>query len=268
MADGTGTLAGCRPAAGRTGSVRVEHVMGTAVSVSSPERVPEAVLGRVFGWLHRVDAVYSTYRRDSQVSRLRRGELRPSGCAEDVRVVLRLCARLRNLTGGYFDACVGGRENLDPSGLVKGWAAERASALLASAGVRSSVVNAGGDVRLRGGAGPGRAWRVGIGDPFRPGELLTVVAGRDVAVATSGTYERGEHVIDPHTGRPSADLVAVTVIGPSLTWADAFATAALAMDRSRAAGWLAELPRYAGLLVGADGEARHTPGFARYLALG
>jgi thiamine biosynthesis lipoprotein len=247
---------------------RVEHVMGTAVSIAAAEPVPAAVFDRVFGWLRRVDAVYSTYRPESQVSRLRRGELEPSGCDPDVRVVLRLCERLRACTGGYFDVCIGGRGRLDPSGLVKGWAAERASALLASCGVSDHMVNAGGDVRLRRDGADGRPWRVGLADPLAPGGLLAVVAGCDLAVATSGTAERGAHVLDPHTERPAADLAAVTVVGPSLTWADAFATAAMAMGRVRAGGWLARLPRYAGLLVGADGDVRHTPGFSRYLVTG
>jgi thiamine biosynthesis lipoprotein len=245
---------------------RVEYVMGTAVSLAATEPVPPEAFDRAFGWLHRVDRVYSTYKPDSQISRLRRGELDESGCDPDVRVVLKLCERLRTWTGGYFDAAPAGRAGLDPSGLVKGWAAERASAILAGSGVRASIVNAGGDVRLRGSASGGEPWRVGISDPYRSGELLTVVTGRDVAVATSGSYERGDHVLDPHTGEPARDLVAVTVVGPSLTWADAFATAAVAMGRARAAGWLAGLPRYAGLLAGADGDVRYTPGFARYLA--
>lgn len=165
----------------------------------------------------------------------------------------------RGVTGGYFDVYAGGR--LDPSGLVKGWAVEQASARLAAAGAPHTSVNGGGDVRLRGGAAPGRPWRVGLAHPLRRGTLVAVVeGGGDLAVATSGTAERGAHVLDPWTGRPAVGLAAVTVVGPELGSVDAYATAAFARGPA-AREWLEGLPGHEGLGVGLDGGGWVTSGF-------
>jgi thiamine biosynthesis lipoprotein len=82
-------------------------------------------------------------------------------------------------------------------------------------------------------------------------------------VATSGTYQRGAHVIDPHRGRAATELAAVTVIGPTLTLADAYATAALAMG-NRAAGWLEAIPDHEAMFVDTAGLAWETSRFASF----
>ena len=106
--------------------------------------------------------------------------------------------------------------------------------MLSAAGSRNHCVNGGGDVQCVGEAAPDRPWRVGIADPLRSGALCDTVAGSGrFAVATSGTSERGEHVIDPHTGRSPHGLASVTVVGTDLAVADAYATAAFAMGPAR-----------------------------------
>lgn len=179
---------------------------------------------RVFAWLRWVDATFSTYRADSEISRLDRGEL--AGPHPLVREVLARCEALRRETGGYFDARAGGR--LDPSGYVKGWAVERAAAF----GRGRFLIDAGGDVVLRG------RWRVGIRHPHERGKLAGAITVADCAVATSGAYERGAHVLDPFTGRPASGLSSVTVVGRDLGIADAYATAAFAAGDPR---WIAPL---------------------------
>ena len=119
-------------------------------------------------------------------------------------------------TDGWFDARAGGR--LDPSGYVKGWAVERA----AGYGRGRCLIDAGGDVVLRG------EWRVGIRHPYERDRLAAAITLSDCAVATSGAYERGPHVLDPRTGRPASGLASVTVIDRDLGTADAYATAAFA----------------------------------------
>ena len=198
----------------------VEHVMGMPVRVSG-----DVDAARVFAWLRWVDATFSTYRPDSEISRLDRGErFDPHPL---VRSVLARCEALRAATGGLFDAQAGGR--LDPSGYVKGWAVQRAAAF----GRGRFLIDAGGDVVLRG------EWRVGIRHPYEPGRLAAAIAVRDCAVATSGTYERGPHIIDPRTGRPATGLSSVTVIARDLGTADAYATAAFVAGDPR---WSAGLP--------------------------
>lgn len=203
-------------------------VMGTAVSIElaadRPDDELRSLIADVCGWLHEVDARFSTYREDSEVSRMGRGELTSTDCHPDLRHVLGACADLWRATDGYFDAYAGGV--LDPSGYVKGWAVEEASRRLAAAGCHTHYIGAGGDIRARG----DRVWRIGVRHPWDETKVAWKLAVTDAAVATSGTYERGGHVINPRTGKPAHVLRSVTVVGPDLTLADAYATAALAMD--------------------------------------
>lgn len=243
--------------------------MGTVFSfdVRTPGFDPAAI-GEAVRFLHDADATFSTYRADSEISRLRRGELDVERAGPEVREILQRCAELELETDGYFSAYAGGE--LDPSGLVKGWAIERASDLLRAAGSTDHCVNGGGDVQCAGDAAPGVPWRVGIAHPQRPGTVAAVVAGTGLAVATSGTAERGHHVLDPHTGRapesraPESTApeskVSVTVVGHRLSVVDAYATAAFAMGAG-AKQWLEGRSGVWGFGVAADGSTWQTAGF-------
>jgi thiamine biosynthesis lipoprotein len=243
------------------GSRRIEHVMGMPVIVDvRDEHIGNDVIDEVFDWLRLVDARFSTFKLDSEICRIDRGELSPERAHPDVLEILMRCELLRAETGGYFDARAGASRQLDPSGLVKGWSVDRAAALLDAAGATSYAVNAGGDIRLRGGALPENAWRVGIQHPLERDRVAAVVETRDLAVATSGAYERGEHVIDPHTHKPPTGVLSVTVTGPDLATADAYATAAFAMG-SRGARWSAGLHDYEAMTILADGRVLFTHGF-------
>ncbi|MFE0792979.1 thiamine biosynthesis protein [Streptomyces sp. alain-838] len=201
---------------------RVEHVMGFPVSlrVDDPD-VPEEAADAVFRWLREVDARFSPFRDDSEVSRLERGEV--ARFSADLAEVLDLCEAYRVATGGAFDVRLPGR-GLDPCAVVKGWSVQRAAGLLRAAGARRFCLNAGGDVVVAGGP-----WRVGVRHPEDAGRLCTVLEVADGAVATSARYERGGHIVDGRTGRPATGLLAVTVVAPTLTEADTVATAAFAM---------------------------------------
>ncbi|MGH2719261.1 MAG: FAD:protein FMN transferase, partial [Actinomycetota bacterium] len=196
-------------------------VMGTVFTLDIVTELPEASLDPAIdeasAWLRWVDGTFSTYQPGSEISRLRRGDLGLAQCHPEVRAVLDRCRRLSEETEGYFDAWAGPDRALDPSGLVKGWAAERASQLLVAAGATNHCLNAAGDVALAGAPARGERWRVGVVHPLHPQHLTTVVAVGSGGVATSGTAERGVHVFDPHTGRGATDLASVTVVGPSLT---------------------------------------------------
>jgi FAD:protein FMN transferase len=243
-------------------TLRVEQVMGTAISVDVRDSgVSPGALDEVFAWFRRVDETFSTYKSQSPISRLGRGEIALADCDDDVAWVLDRCEEIRLATGGYFDAWATG--TLDPSGLVKGWSVEVASALLAARGSVNHCINAGGDIRLRGEPEPGRAWQAGIAHPLFPGRLTVVVAGRDLAVATSGIAQRGRHVIDPIRRQPAAALASVTIVGSRLTETDAFATAALAMGVD-APGWLERLAGHEAYVIDAGGHVWWTAGFARF----
>jgi thiamine biosynthesis lipoprotein len=262
-AAGQGTGAGLRTV--------VEQIMGTAVSITvcsdgtqAPSPQTDQAVEEAFATLRRADRLFSPFRSDSQVSRLRDGRVPPECCDHEVGDVLALCEDLQRSTGGYFSAYAAGPDRLDLCGVVKGWATDRASDGLRAAGLRAHYINAGGDVRLRGQPAVDRLWRVGIADPHRPGHLLAIVHGSDLAVATSGTAERGAHVLDPYRGVPALELASVTVIGPNLALADAYATASVAMG-ARALQWLPELDGYEALVVHADDSTWWTPGISSLL---
>jgi len=221
--------------------------MGTVITVDVRDaNMTESSMDAVFAWFHNVDETFSTFRPDSEISRLSRGELRIFECKPDVREVLDLCEEVRVLSHGTFDIRRNG--GIDPLGLVKGWSVERASTMLAAAGARNFFINAGGDVIVRGRPEPGRTWRLGIRHPEQADRVAAVLAIRDVAVATSGTYERGQHIVDPRTGCPPSELLSMTVVGPSLTFADAYSTAAFVMGE-RGAPWLAGIDGYDALAI-------------------
>lgn len=238
-----------------------EHVMGTVFSFTVRDPGPETgeALRRITERLHRIDEVFSTYRADSDISRLGRGELTPAQCDPEVAEVVERCREVAAETDGWFSERPDGR--LDPSGWVKGWAVEEASRTLLAAGSTQHSVSGGGDVQTCGGP-----WRIGIAHPLRPGTLIAIATGHDLAVATSGTAERGPHILDPHTGRPATGLASLTLIGRHLARTDAWATAAFAMGPDRALTWAEARPEIEALAVLPDGTTRHTAGLPRYLA--
>ena len=252
-----------------TRRIQVEHIMGTAISIDLRDPAVDArLVETTFDWLREVDARFSTYQPQSEISRLGRGEVTVEECHADVADVLSLCEELREESEGVFNAwrCrPDGR--LDPSGVVKGWAVERAAGILERGGARNFCVNAGGDVVCRGEPEPGRPWRIGIRHPRETGAVAAVVHGYDLAVATSGAYERGDHIVDARTGMPSCTLLSLTVAGPSLTMADAYATAGFAMGNA-GVEWVATRPGYAPFAVTASGRVQCSDAFAGLLVSG
>ncbi|HEY4410040.1 MAG TPA: FAD:protein FMN transferase [Acidimicrobiia bacterium] len=262
-------MTGPAPAAPRR--AWVEQIMGMPISIhlrgaGLADGAVEAAVASVFEDLREVDSVFSTYRPDSDISRLNRGELTVAGCHPSVTEVVDLCDEAGRRTGGTFDPHLpgpDGRTWFDPSGLVKGWATERAAAHLEDVSRRVGVdfcLNAGGDVAVGVATTASPPWRVGIEDPDRHHGLLGVVPLRSGGVATSGSAHRGGHIIDPRTGRPADTLRAATVTGPSLMWADVYATATIVAGPA-ALEWIADLPGYEALVVTAAGDLLATPEF-------
>ena len=208
---------------------RVEHVMGMPVIVDvRDDEIGEDAIDEVFAWFGWVDATFSTFKPDSEICRLDRGELSLDDAHPEVRAVLERCEELSEETGGYFDLRAGPRRPARPVRAREGMVGRpRRRHPRRRPGATSYAVNAGGDIRLRGGALPDDRWRVGIQHPLERDRIAAVVESRDLAIATSGAYERGEHVLDPHTRRPPSGVLSVTITGPDLATADAYATAAL-----------------------------------------
>jgi len=251
---------------------RVELIWGSAISVEVREQDDTTLLDATFGWFDTVDRLFSTWRDDSEIVRYARGELSDDELDLDVVTVLQLAEELRIETGGAFDIRATamapephgpGWCPIDPSGVVKGWAVERAGAMLEERGAHDFCINAGGDVLTRGCAASGSPWQVGIQHPWERGSVAAVVAVGDGAVATSGRYERGDHVISPRTGAPARGLASVTVVSDDLARADAYATAVMALG-SEGLDWLADGCAIDAMAITDDRAVWTTPGFARW----
>jgi thiamine biosynthesis lipoprotein len=203
-----------------------------AEDVDSPW-VAQAV-EEAFDLLREADRLFSPYREDSEVSRIRRGDLAPAQADPLVRQVITLCRQATALTQGAFTDQLPddrGVPRFDPTGLVKGWAAERAGRRLAALPATTFCLNAGGDVVVGGRATRTAArrsvapWRVGIEDPRDRTRVAEVVEIDQGGVATSGNAARGAHLYDPYARKVVDRGGSVTVVGPSLMWADVWATA-------------------------------------------
>ena len=234
--------------------------MGMPIVVDVRDDCGDEVLDGLFDWFREVDERFSTYKDTSEISRLNRGELHIRDCHPDVRWVLARCDELREETGGFFDARYASLIEVDPSGLVKGWSVDRGGELLEARGLENYSINAGGDIRIRGAALPDTTWRTGIQHPVLLERVAAVVESNDLALATSGTYVRGEHIVDPHTGAPPSGLLSISIAGPDLATADAYATAAFAMGEDGAA-WSATRAPYESFVILADERSFSTPGF-------
>jgi len=217
----------------------------------------------VFAYLRTVDCTFSTYKSDSETERINRHELLEKESSEEMQTIIALCETTRIETGGFFDARYQGR--FDPSGFVKGYALQRAAQILHMRGFKDFFVEAGGDIQTSGHNSRGEKWRVGIRDPFKPSELVMVVHLSGEGIATSGTYERGEHIYDPVHRRPANEVASMSIIATGVYDADRFATAAFAMGR-QGLPFIGALPVLHGFMVTCDGRAYCTPGFQRYTA--
>jgi thiamine biosynthesis lipoprotein len=243
------------------------------ISVDVRDPVATDVIDDVFEWFARVDDLFSTWRPETEISCLARGELEFEAGQPEVRTVLAACAQLKRETNGAFDIEAArkletlhpGQAAIDPSGYVKGWAVEEAARRFVEAGVRNFSIGAGGDVVVRGGPDPGddrSAWRVGIAHPWERDGVSMVLGLRDLACATSGRYERGDHVLDPRDGTPATDLMAATVVGADLGVADAYATALMVLGTG-GLSWLADKPGYDAAVITPDRQVVVTPGLER-----
>ena len=208
---------------------RTEQIMGIPMSIDlrdgPDERTGEEVIGVAFDVLRSADRRFTPFQADSELRRYERGEIAAS---TELAEVLEI-ARLATIASGGAFTVHAPDGSLDTNGVVKGWAAERAAQTLLAHGAQNFCLNAGGDVVTRGEPEPGSPWQIGVRDPSDPRRIMAVVAQRDGAVATSGTYERGAHVWDGRTGEPARTLVAATVVADSLLTADVLATCVLAL---------------------------------------
>jgi FAD:protein FMN transferase len=257
----------------RRGAFHVEHVMGMPVGIDIRDDIEvqdaDAAIADVVDWLHLVDETWSTWKDDSLITRFARGDVTPDELPTFMHRILDRCELLSAETGGAFDIHVPAPNGtrLEPSGFIKGWAVEQAAAFLTMHGITNAAINAGGDIAVRGAADPVAAtgWTVGVRHPQQADALAASLRLHGQwAVATSGAYERGAHIIDPRTGQPAASgLQSVTVIGADLALVDVAATAIFVMGLD-GLDWLLDRPRTEALdafVITDDNRCVSTPGF-------
>lgn len=238
----------------------VEEIMGMPISIhvhsraARPAAGTDAAVRACFDELHEIDRLFSPFRTDSDVSRVQRGELSIEDADPRVATVAEACRSAEEATGGLFSARW--RGVFDPTGYVKGWAVENSARRHLAPLVENDIaagINAGGDMQLFSAPDSDWRWNVGITDPRTPGTLLATLDVRDGAVATSGTGERGAHIIDPRSGEAATGVLSATVVADSLASADVWATAAVVagFDDRR---WIADSLTRTGLVLAADGR--------------
>ena len=231
------------------------------ITVEIISEASEKLINMVFDYFHKIDERFSTYKPNSEISKVNNG-LAKNKWSKEMKTVFTLCKDTKDITKGYFDIKNG--NIFDPSGLVKGWSINNAAELLKSEGIKNFYIEAGGDIQVYGRTLEGKAWTIGIRNPFNIEEIIKVVELEDQAIATSGTYIRGQHIYNPHSSdKEITDVKSLSVIASNIYEADRFATAAFAMGKD-GISFIEEMPGLEGYMVDRDKIATFTSGFERY----
>jgi thiamine biosynthesis lipoprotein len=236
---------------------QTQIIMGMPITVRI-EGSTDQPIKKVFNFFKQVDQRFSTYKKNSEVSKLNRGELKKSELSDQLKLVQKLCQETKLETDGYFDP-IDKSNNFDPSGIVNGWAINEAGKILRKEDIKIFFIDAGGDIQVS-----GKIWKVGIRNPFSVKEIIKVIEVKSEGVATSGTYERGQHIYNPKTGTEVEEIVSLTVIGSNIYEADRFATAAFAMGKA-GINFIEQMQGLEGYMIDDKGIATLTSGFTKYV---
>lgn len=239
--------------------------MPITVEIVSDADVNTAI-EEVFSYFVSVDTRFSTYKTESEIMRINRGELPESAWSTDMHEIFALAEKTKEESKGYFDMHHPDG-HIDPSGIVKGWSIRNAARLLYQKGYENFSIEAGGDIQTSGTNAQGKPWSIGIRNPFTPNTIVKIIYPQGKGVATSGLYERGNHIYDPHhPEQPLTALASLTVIGPDVCEADRFSTPAFAMGNA-GISFIETLPGYEGYSIDQDGMATMTSGFEAYTTI-
>lgn len=235
--------------------------MPITIEIAGPS-VSAGIFDKVFQYFDDIDRKFSTYKEDSEITRINNGEIKEADYSDDVKTIFKLSDQTKEETGGYFDI-VTPAGKVDPSGLVKGWSIWNAADLLQKDGFLNFYVDAGGDIEARGRNDEGEKWAIGIRNPFNEREIIKVIRLSNGGVATSGTYVRGGHIYNPKNGKLADEIVSLTVVGPNVYEADRFATAAFAMGK-KGIDFIEDLEGLEGYMIDKNGTATMTSDFDKY----
>lgn len=238
-------------------------IMGMPVTLMTPdEHIATASLEKIFDFFRRIDQKYSPFITTSDVAKINNGELAAENYDQELREILALAEKTKHETDGYFD--VWHNDTFDPSGIVKGWAIQKASSMMQEL-TSNFYVEAGGDIQVGGTNDQGKPWRIGVRNPFDRNETIAVVELTNQAIATSGTAIRGQHIYNPHSHAPLEEIISLSVIAPTILGADRMATAAFAMGEN-GVRFIQRLNGYEGYMITQDKQAVQTSGWHTYEA--
>jgi thiamine biosynthesis lipoprotein len=271
--------------------------MGTLVSISALGRsqgLIDDAIGQAFAEMDRLIAIFSRFEPASALTALNDvGRL--DGPPPELAHVVSHALRYHALTQGAFDitvepllhpdanraaalALVGaehvtaskrairfGREGMGVTldGIAKGYIIDAMARALSASGVRHFLINAGGDIRAAGTRENGRPWTVGVWDPDAPGLFPDIIHLTDAAVATSGKYARGDHIVDAATGRSPNHHRSVSALAPTTIAADALATALFVLDAARGLALVESLAHCECLILDSDGRQFRSSGWRK-----
>lgn len=249
------------------------EVMGTVASALVPahevERIGVDGAARIIdaceAFLVDIDLRMSHYRADSEMTLVTTGQIAATEASDDIIEVLTTCAELFDESKGVFTIKNPQTGQIDTAGYVKGWAVQGAVDNAADLGAEHLLLGVGGDVAVLGSRLADRPWQIAIADPQVEAGVAAVVIVSD-AIATSGTSERGFHIwnVRPEDEQNPA-LLSMTVLGPDLALADAYATIGFAMGFA-GLEWVATRGDYEAFAVLADGRRFGTPGLPELMA--
>ncbi len=218
-------------------------------------------LDKVFDYFQTIDERFSPFKETSETSALNKA-LPEKNWSDDMKTIVALAEKTKRETEGYFNVMTpDGKFN--PVGIVKGWAIKNAADILRQAGFRNFYLDAGGDIEVGGGNDHGEKWSIGIKNPFKQDEIVKTLFATDLGIATSGTYIRGDHIYDPHTGQTNNDVVSLTIVGPDVCEADRFATGAFAMGE-KGIQFIEKRSGLEGYMIDKNGMATMTSGFSKF----
>jgi thiamine biosynthesis lipoprotein len=259
-------------------------IMGLPITVEVVDsNVNTSSLDEVFAYFVSVDERFSPFKPNSEVSQLNKRLKEPAQnfligshepqessasasatsekLSHEMQEIIWLAEKTKQETNGYFDIQKPDG-SIDPSGIVKGWAIKNAADMIAEKGYKNYYVEAGGDIQCAGTNAEDKEWSVGIRNPFNVREIVKVIYPRGKGIATSGSYERGSHIYNPHSPTDTlSEVVSITVVGPDVLEADRFATAAFAMG-VRGVTFIETLPGFEAYSIDRTGVATMTRNFS------
>ncbi len=220
------------------------------------------VFEEIFNYLISIDEHFSTYKKNSEITLYNEGKIAEKDLSSDMKKVFKLSQETKDQTDGFFDIKYNGK--IDPSGLVKGWAIYNASEILRKKGFKNFYVEIAGDIEVVGLNNEGEKWAIGIRNPFNKKENVKIVYLSNCGIATSGTYERGDHIYNPKEKKLAKEIASLTIIGPNIYEADRFVSACFAMGKA-GVYFIEKLSGFEGYMIDHDGIATFTSNFEKYV---